>query len=135
MTEKTLSSSIFHFLRWVARACKPVSQFFLGWTFTHMSFIIPTQRLYESDRLIAFYHPKPSHKVHILLTPKKSIPNLEALSPEQDQEFLGELFAAVQQLVAQMDLGSSGYRLVTNGGQYQEIPQLHFHLIADGPAS
>jgi hypothetical protein len=35
----------------------------------------------------------------------------------------------VQQLVEKYHLGA--YRLIVNGGDYQDFPQLHFHLISD----
>jgi hypothetical protein len=34
-------------------------------------------------------------------------------------------------LVRRFDLARSGYRLIVNGGQAQDIPQLHFHLVSD----
>jgi diadenosine tetraphosphate (Ap4A) HIT family hydrolase len=35
----------------------------------------------------------------------------------------------VQSLVEENQL--SAYRLIVNGGEYQDFPQLHFHLISD----
>ena len=28
-------------------------------------------------------------------------------------------------------LAESGYRLIVNGGKYQDFPYLHFHLVSD----
>jgi diadenosine tetraphosphate (Ap4A) HIT family hydrolase len=36
-----------------------------------------------------------------------------------------------QSLVGDFALEACGYRLVTNGGRYQDVPQLHFHLISE----
>jgi diadenosine tetraphosphate (Ap4A) HIT family hydrolase len=36
----------------------------------------------------------------------------------------------VQNLVEMLELQEQGFRLVVNGGHYQEFPQLHFHLIS-----
>lgn len=104
--------------------------YLLGFTFAHMSFAIPVRRLRETDSLLAFHHPRPSYPLHILLVPKRAISSLGDLGP-QDGVFLSELFLAVQSLAAEFDLEKSGYRLIANGGKYQEIPQLHFHLIAE----
>ena len=38
-----------------------------------------------------------------------------------------------QSLVQEYDLGA--YRLIVNGGEYQDFPHLHFHLISDLPAA
>jgi diadenosine tetraphosphate (Ap4A) HIT family hydrolase len=35
----------------------------------------------------------------------------------------------VQSLVDEFQL--TAYRLIVNGGEYQDFPQLHFHLIAE----
>lgn len=101
-----------------------------GWIFTHMSFAIPVQRLRETSTLLAFYHPQPAYRVRILLMPKRAIESLEKLKPE-DQDFLKDLFEGVQSLVGELKLGEGGYRLVVNGGKFQEFPLLHFHLIAE----
>jgi diadenosine tetraphosphate (Ap4A) HIT family hydrolase len=36
----------------------------------------------------------------------------------------------VRDLVERFDLERRGYRLIINGGKYQEVPQLHFHLVS-----
>jgi histidine triad (HIT) family protein len=104
----------------------------VGWIFAHMSFAIPAQRLRETERLIAFYHPRPSYPVHILLVPKKGLVSLTDLTAADDA-FLVELFQAVQSLVAELDMEEPGYRLIVNGGGYQDVPQLHFHLVSGAP--
>jgi histidine triad (HIT) family protein len=102
----------------------------IGWIFEHMSFLIPVNRILETGTLVAFYHPDPSYPVHILLVPKKAIRGVADLGQE-DQPFLWELISSVQQIVAQLGLEQHGYRLVVNGGSFQDVPQLHFHLISD----
>jgi histidine triad (HIT) family protein len=94
-----------------------------------MSFALPVQRLRETGSLLAFYHPRPAYRVHILLVPKKAVPSLADLDPGE-QAFLSDLIACVQSLVVELRLEASGYRLIVNGGEYQDVPQLHFHLIA-----
>ena len=102
----------------------------LGWMFAHMSFAIPVKRLRETDTLLAFTHPKPSYPVHILLVPKRAIGSLMELS-SNDMDFYADLVQTVQSLVAELELEACGYRLVVNGGEYQEVGQLHFHLISE----
>jgi len=100
----------------------------IGWIFEHMSFVIPVQRLRETDTLMAFHHPKPSYAFHVLLVPKKSIVSMMELGPK-DSVFLTELYSTVQSLVDEFHL--SAWRLIVNGGEYQDFPQLHFHLVSD----
>jgi histidine triad (HIT) family protein len=102
----------------------------VGFLFTHMTFALPINRLHETPTLVAFHHPRPSYPVHILLVPKRPITNLMALTPA-DQDFMTDLIQTVQSLVQEFALEGVGYRLITNGGPYQDIPHLHFHLVSE----
>jgi histidine triad (HIT) family protein len=95
----------------------------------HMPFAIPLKRLRETDSLLAFHHPSPGYPIHILLLPKQGYKSLLDL-PIDDSSFQCDLFSAVQSLVQEFDLEAHGYRLIANGGTYQEIPILHFHLVS-----
>lgn len=81
-----------------------------------MSWIIPVNRLRETDTLMAFYHPSPTYSVHILIVPKRSLRGMESLT-ENDMDFMAEVFATVQYLIETLDLPA--YRLICNGGDYQ----------------
>src|SRR6266498_5740951 len=102
----------------------------IGWTFAHMSFAIPVKRLRETNTLIAFYHPKPAYPFHVLLVPKKAIVSLKEFD-QKDSAFLSDLYSTVQSLVNEFQLAEGAYRLILNGGEVQDFPQLHFHLISD----
>jgi histidine triad (HIT) family protein len=103
--------------------------FLLPWLLTHMTFALPVNRLHETPTLLAFHHPKPSYPLHILLVPKRDLKSLTELR-SADSDFLNELFQTVKMLVERFNLEEHGYRLIANGGRYQEIPHLHFHLIS-----
>jgi histidine triad (HIT) family protein len=47
-----------------------------------------------------------------------------------DTDFMLDLFQTVQSIVAEFNLAESGYRLICNGGAYQDVPHLHFHLVS-----
>jgi histidine triad (HIT) family protein len=106
-----------------------LGQRMVGWVFQNMSAVLPVKRLYETPTLLAFYHPKPVYPVHILLVPKKVIESPLHLG-QADQDFLADVFETVQVLVEKLALAEKGYRLVLNGGAYQDMAQLHFHLIS-----
>lgn len=92
-----------------------------------MSFAIPVKRLRETDTLMVFYHPKPAYSFHVLLIPKKAVPSLKEFD-STDTTFLTDLYSTVQSLVDEFQLPA--WRLIVNGGEYQDFPQLHFHLIS-----
>lgn len=119
--------------KWMLRAAKFLaarSPFMIGWVLSRMSFALPVERLYETERLLAFSHPAPAYGLHVLLVPKQPVANLMALDAQAQQAFLVDVFSAAQVLVARFGLEEGGYRLVLNGGAYQEFPYLHFHLVA-----
>ncbi len=101
----------------------------IGWVFAHASGLLPVRRVSRGKTLIAFMHPFPVYQTHILLVPKKAIPALTDLT-DADAPFLGELVETVQRLVEEQGMEQDGYRLIVNGGKFQTIPQLHFHLVA-----
>jgi histidine triad (HIT) family protein len=101
----------------------------LGWVFAHMSFTLPVKRLRETDTLVAFHHPQPSYPLHVLIVPKRAVSSLLELGAE-DATFLSDLVVTVQSLVRELGLDARGYRLITNGGAYQDVQQLHFHLVS-----
>lgn len=124
-----LKKRLGHQLVYAVAKIKPLRSFVI-WGLAHMSSIIPSQVISETDSLICFYHPLPAYPVHILIVPKADIRDLMHLDIEQS-DLLWEVSAITRQLVDNLYLDEQGYRLVLNGGLYQEFPQLHFHLIAD----
>jgi histidine triad (HIT) family protein len=104
----------------------------IGWILAHMSIAIPVKRLRETETLLAFQHPKPSYKFHVLLVPKCSVESLMDFD-SHDSAFLTDLYSTVQNIVEEFHL--SAYRLIVNGGEYQDFPQLHFHLISEAGAT
>jgi len=118
-------SHLRRFLFYLARTA--VFGTIIGWVFAHMSFAIPVNRLRETDLILAFHHPKPSYPLHILIVPKRQIRSMMTLKPS-DADILVELMTTVQSLVQQFNLDDTGYSLITNGGDYQDVPQLHYHL-------
>jgi histidine triad (HIT) family protein len=95
-----------------------------------MSVLIPLHRLRETGALMAFHHPQPRYPLHILILPKREIASLLEIT-SADQQFLMDLFACVRELVIEFELEEKGYRLIANGGAFQDFPHLHFHLITE----
>ena len=118
-------------MRWaLSLARSRVGRLLTGCLFASFSFALPVKRLRENRTLLAFHHPRPAYPVHILLVPKKALGGLEDIGPAE-AAFLQDLFAAVHSLVAEFGLEEKGYRLIANGGKFQEVKQLHFHLVSE----
>jgi histidine triad (HIT) family protein len=112
--------SLYHLLK------QPFFYRFFIWMLNHIPFVIPVKRLRETDSLLAFFHPRPAYPFHVILLPKKAVRSFSELEPASP--FLADLVTAAQGLVAENHLVA--YRLIVNGGDYQEFPHLHFHLVS-----
>jgi len=92
---------------------------------------IPAAIVYEDEQIVAFRDIKPVAPTHVLIIPRKPIATLEDATPA-DHAMLGHLLLKAPQIAAQLGLTAGGYRLVLNNGRDagQEVPHLHFHLLA-----
>jgi histidine triad (HIT) family protein len=106
----------------------------LRWLFTYLSFLIPVEKLWNSSTLVAFHHPRPTYPVHILIVPKRNIQGVQELK-DTDGKLLREILQASHTLASELKLEKLGYRLVVNGGKYQHVTILHFHLISGSEAT
>jgi histidine triad (HIT) family protein len=90
---------------------------------------LPSEKVFENERILAIKDIHPAAPVHILIMPKKEIRDLQSVAPE-DLPLLSEICAVAQQLAKEFHL-EEGYRLLTNNGPNsgQIIPHLHFHLL------
>ena len=90
---------------------------------------LPAEIVFENEHLIVIKDIHPAAPVHLLLIPKKEIPDLQSLEPE-DYPLIPHIIQTAQQLAEQFGI-TEGYRLLTNNGAGagQTIFHLHFHLI------
>lgn len=94
---------------------------------------IPANIVYEDDLALAFKDINPQAPTHILVIPKKPIPQLDGATDE-DQVLLGHLLLTAKKVAAQGGL-SNGYRLVINNGNDggQTVDHLHIHILGNRP--
>jgi histidine triad (HIT) family protein len=92
---------------------------------------IPANIIYEDDLSLAFKDINPQAPTHILVIPKKPIPQLDAATA-QDLDLLGHLLLTVKKVAEQSGL-RNGYRVVINNGVDggQTVYHLHLHILGD----
>lgn len=122
MKKRTVSSKMF------SLAKTPLGCLVTGVVFGKFSKLLPLGRIKENEKVIAFWHPKPSYEKHILIVPKKVIKNVSSLR-DKDWKYIEEIFVVVKKIIKDLGWEKKGYSLLVNGGRKQEIKQLHFHLI------
>ncbi len=91
---------------------------------------VPTPLLYQDDDVVAFNDLHPQAPVHTLIIPRKHLPSLAEMEPE-DQALLGKMALVAKTLAEQAGISEGGYRLICNcrADSGQEVPHLHFHLL------
>ncbi|TJY43431.1 histidine triad nucleotide-binding protein [Cohnella pontilimi] len=91
---------------------------------------IPSRKVYEDERVVAFHDIQPQAPVHLLVIPKKHIASLDDASSE-DAELLGHAMLAAQKVAREAGVASSGYRVITNIGpdSGQIVFHLHLHVL------
>jgi histidine triad (HIT) family protein len=90
---------------------------------------LPSEKIYEDERALAFRDINPIAPVHVLVIPKEHIESLAEVK-ETQLELLGHLHGVLGQVAKDLGL-KDGYRVVINCGREggQEVPHLHFHLL------
>ena len=105
----------------------PIGDLIVGLAFGKFSQLLPVRRVKETEKVIAFWHPKPFWERHILIVPKKPIKKITTIK-EEDLPYLDEVFNVTREIVNELGWEREGYTLLANGGTRQEVNQLHFHL-------
>lgn len=91
---------------------------------------IPARLVREDQDTIAFRDIDPKAPLHVLVVPRKHIPSINALAPE-DEPLIGRLFAVARDIAAEEGVAHSGYRMVINAGPDagQSVDHVHLHLL------
>ncbi|PIS30771.1 MAG: histidine triad nucleotide-binding protein [Candidatus Marinimicrobia bacterium CG08_land_8_20_14_0_20_45_22] len=89
-----------------------------------------TEFLYESDEIVAFRDIHPRAPIHFLVIPKKHIPKVSDVQPE-DEALIGKMVAVANIVAKQEKISESGYRLVFNCGRDsgQDVFHIHLHVL------
>ena len=91
---------------------------------------IPSDVVYEDEEIIAFHDIHPAAPIHVLVIPKKHIPNLTCLEKE-DERVIGKIYTVINQIAAREKIAQRGFRVIVNCGEDggQEVGHLHFHIL------
>ena len=90
---------------------------------------IPSNTVYEDDKIISFYDLEPQAPVHVLIIPKKHLDSLDKAT-EEDSELLAHMLLKASEIAEKLGL-ENGYRCVINTGEDggQTVKHLHIHLL------
>lgn len=90
---------------------------------------IPSNKIYEDDKVYAFHDIDPKAPTHFLVIPKEHIVSCGEVT-EENEAVVGHMFTVIAKLAQQMKL--SDFRVVSNCGEKagQSVFHLHFHVLA-----
>ena len=90
-----------------------------------------TEFLYEDDLAVVFRDLHPQAPVHLLVVPKRHIPDVDHLE-DGDRELVGHLFRVAAKVAAEQGFAPEGYKLLVNNGTGggQVIFHIHVHVLS-----
>ncbi|MCL1796917.1 MAG: histidine triad nucleotide-binding protein [Eggerthellaceae bacterium] len=93
---------------------------------------IPSNKVYEDDRVIAFEDLNPQMPVHTLVIPKNHYSHIADGIPDDE---MGYLFNAAVKVAEIKGLSESGFRLTVNTGAdaQQTVHHIHIHVCGGAP--
>lgn len=86
---------------------------------------IPKSFAYEDSEIVAFADIHPKTPIHLLIVPKRHIEDFF----HSDDKTITAVSHAIKKLLDEKKLMGKGYTLEVNGGGYQIVDHLHFHLM------
>ena len=94
---------------------------------------IPAKIEHEDNKCIVIHDIDPQAPTHLLVIPKKVIPRIAEMQPE-DKELLGHLLNIAGSVAKSLNL-VNGFRIVINNGKDsgEVVPHLHVHVLGGRP--
>lgn len=91
---------------------------------------IPSTKVYEDEKVLAFRDINPQAPVHILVIPKQHISSAADINSD-NASAVADCFQAIGEIARQEKL-DSGFRIISNVGEDagQTVKHLHFHILA-----
>lgn len=90
---------------------------------------IPSNKVCEDEKCLAFYDIDPQAPTHFLVIPKAHIGSVAEVD-EANADVVAHIFTVIAREAKRLGLDS--YRVVSNIGEQagQSVPHLHFHVLA-----
>jgi histidine triad (HIT) family protein len=88
---------------------------------------LPSSGVMETINIKAFDNNNPVAEHHVLIIPKEHIASFTDLEENHKDTFM-EMAEVAQEIIKDRKI-SDGYKLVFNGGKYQTIKHIHWHLL------
>ena len=90
---------------------------------------IPSDMIYEDEKILVFKDLNPVAPIHVLIIPKKHISSANEINKE-NSEIISHIFSCIPKISKTLHL-ENGFRIINNCGTDggQTVNHIHFHLI------
>lgn len=91
---------------------------------------IPSKKVYEDEKVYAFYDIHPAAPVHVLVIPREHISSADGITAENSSA-VAAVFEAIPKIAKQLGI-ENNYRIINNCGEKvgQSVFHLHFHILS-----
>lgn len=91
---------------------------------------IPSTKVYEDEKVLAFRDINPMAPTHIIVVPKEHFSSANEID-EDAAAVIGHLFCVIPKIAAAEGIAESGYRIINNCGDDagQTVKHIHFHIL------
>lgn len=91
---------------------------------------IPSTKVYEDDKVLAFKDINPLAPVHILVIPKTHIESAAEITAD-NSAVVAHIFEVIAKIAQEQGIDKDGFRVVSNCGENgcQSVKHLHFHIL------
>lgn len=92
---------------------------------------IPSTKVYENEKVLAFKDIKPATPVHVLIVPKTHFDDiLDMAASEEGKAALGDVLDAIPEVVKATGI-DEGFRIINNCREFggQTVQHVHFHIL------
>lgn len=91
---------------------------------------IPSDKVYENDKVYAFRDIAPQAPIHVVIVPKTHIASANDITADNSSA-VADIYEAIPEIAKSLGISKSGYRIVNNCGKDagQTVFHIHFHLL------
>lgn len=91
---------------------------------------IPSTKVYEDDKVLAFKDINPLAPIHILVIPKAHIESAAEITAD-NSAVVAHIFEVIAMIAKEQGIDKDGFRVVSNCGENgcQSVKHLHFHIL------
>ncbi len=91
---------------------------------------IPSTKVYEDDKILAFRDIDPQAPEHVIIIPKTHIASANDITADNAAD-IAHIWTKIPEIAKSLGVAENGYRVVNNCGKDggQTVGHIHFHLM------